>query len=862
MPQPGRKRPCQSIAQCTISHETDRPSILLQTHHQRPRRGMLMRRRRRHVVLYAIQTQRKKNGEDVETGEGVVSVVASRRGGEAARWREARRFFATAARQIAVSTTSARWTRRDASSTGSHPTSNPATTDHPTSRWACLCPPVRLSVMNSDDERVGVPLPTIEDERPEDTIKIMLATDNHIGYLERDPIRGQDSINAFKEILQLAVKHDVDFILLAGDLFHENRPSRDCLYQVMALLREYTLGDRPIQVELLSDPNDGKPPGYSFPAINYEDPNLNVSIPVFSIHGNHDDPQGAGPEGALCALDMLSVSGLINYMGKIDLPLDDADAQNTGIAIRPVLLRKGNTRLGLYGVGNVKDQRMHFELRSNRVRMYMPRDKDSWFNILLLHQNRVAHGPQQSVPEGMFDDSIDLVVWGHEHDCRIIPEPVAGKRYYITQPGSSIATSLADGESLEKHVALLKIQGKRFELLPIPLRSVRPFVIDDVVLSEAAEEEGFDLNEKMEVSKFLKAKVSELIKKANAEWDERNARAVAEGEPELPRPLPLVRLKVDTTGAGEMSNPVRFGQEFQGQVANPRDVLVFHRARKTAARTSAKGVKADEPELSIDDPDMSIGEKLSKVRVRTLVREYLAAQELQLLGEGGMSSAIETFVDKDDIHAIHNHVNTALRSLMKGVQATDVDINENDLDEIVDKVRDEQEKQRTEMQQDKKPSTKGKGKATNEDSDASIDSMMMDVDGGGSDFDEQMSDEPPPPKTKAAPKKAAPARKAPARGKAKAAATPVSDDDDDDEIEDEAPPPPKRTNRAAVLSQTSKKAPAKTPAKKAAASKSSSSRQTSTQSTLTFAPAGRSSTRAAASRAKKKVAETIELDSD
>ena len=44
---------------------------------------------------------------------------------------------------------------------------------------------------------------------PDDTIRIMLATDNHIGYLERDPIRGQDSINTFKEILQLAVKNDV-----------------------------------------------------------------------------------------------------------------------------------------------------------------------------------------------------------------------------------------------------------------------------------------------------------------------------------------------------------------------------------------------------------------------------------------------------------------------------------------------------------------------------------------------------------------------------------------------------------------------------------------------------------------------------
>lgn len=52
----------------------------------------------------------------------------------------------------------------------------------------------------------------------------------------------------------------------------------------------------------------------------------------------------------------------------------------------------------------------------------------------------------------MFDDSVDLVVWGHEHDCRIVPEPVGGKKYYITQPGSSIATSLADGEAIEKWV--------------------------------------------------------------------------------------------------------------------------------------------------------------------------------------------------------------------------------------------------------------------------------------------------------------------------------------------------------------------------------------------------------------------------
>ena len=103
-----------------------------------------------------------------------------------------------------------------------------------------------------------------------------------------------------------------------------------------------------------------------FPAVNYEDgPNLNVEIPVFSeqivfsIHGNHDDPQDAGPvrlycilrlllaashEGALCTLDLLPVMDLLNYMGKIDLPTSDAEAQLTDLAVKPAFLCKGLVR--------------------------------------------------------------------------------------------------------------------------------------------------------------------------------------------------------------------------------------------------------------------------------------------------------------------------------------------------------------------------------------------------------------------------------------------------------------------------------------------------------------------------------------
>jgi double-strand break repair protein MRE11 len=105
-----------------------------------------------------------------------------------------------------------------------------------------------------------------------------------------------------------------------------------------------------------------------------------------------------------------------------------------------------------------------------------------------------------------------------------------------------------------------------------------------------------------------------------------------------------------------MSNPIRFGQEFVGKIANPRDVLVFHRAKKSAARR----VVADEPELAGLEGDDDGLDKMAagRVRVHSLVQEYLRAQEMQLLGEAGMSDAIQVFVEKDDIHAINKYVST------------------------------------------------------------------------------------------------------------------------------------------------------------------------------------------------------------
>jgi DNA repair exonuclease SbcCD nuclease subunit len=81
----------------------------------------------------------------------------------------------------------------------------------------------------------------------------MISTDNHVGYLETDPIRGNDSFASFREMLQHARANQVDFVLLGGDLFHDNKPSRQTLCRTVNILRQFAFGENPITFEIISD---------------------------------------------------------------------------------------------------------------------------------------------------------------------------------------------------------------------------------------------------------------------------------------------------------------------------------------------------------------------------------------------------------------------------------------------------------------------------------------------------------------------------------------------------------------------------------------------------------------------------------
>ncbi|CDO93034.1 unnamed protein product [Kluyveromyces dobzhanskii CBS 2104] len=475
-----------------------------------------------------------------------------------------------------------------------------------------------------------------------DTIRILITTDNHVGYNENDAITGDDSWKTFNEIMLIAKDYHVDMVLQGGDLFHVNKPSKKSMYQVIKTLRTCCMGDKPCELELLSDPAESF--RYSdFPYVNYEDPNLNISIPVFSISGNHDDASG---DGLLSPMDILQVSGLVNHFGKVQ--------ETDNIEVSPLLFKKGNTMLALYGLASVRDERLFRTFKEGKVRFNVPESQDGeLFNLMCVHQNHTSHTNTAFLPETFLPDFLDLVVWGHEHECipHLVHNPI--KKFDVLQAGSSVATSLCDAEAKPKQVFLLEISaGSNPLLIPVPLKTVRPFIMKDISLRDFPQLKPLD---KDAISQFLYEQIEIMVNEALAKESNLGS---AEGN--VDEVLPLIRLRVNYSGGVDsqvdyqVENPRRFSNRFVGKVANTNNVVQFYKSRTPAASNKKK--------LKFDTSDTSLlsEQEVGDLQVQTLVNDFLHKMKLSLLPELGLNEAIRQFVDKDDKNALKMFIDTEI----------------------------------------------------------------------------------------------------------------------------------------------------------------------------------------------------------
>jgi double-strand break repair protein MRE11 len=296
-------------------------------------------------------------------------------------------------------------------------------------------------------------------------MRFLIASDVHLGHKEKHAVRGEDSFRGFAEVIEYAKERRVDFLLLGGDLFDEVNPSKECYFKCLSILREHVFGNvgSPLRVSLNGTPYRS----------NLDDPGLRVSLPIFTIHGNHDYP--TNEFGKISACDLLQASNYVNYFGKhLDL---------RSIVIRPLIINKpgSHARIALYGLGYIKDQILNELFSDGKVVFEQPQGglKDT-FCLFVLHQNRYKKNfrPGSPLHQSFNVQNIPvwmgLVIWGHEHEAIYKLEEEYGRKIY--QPGSTILTSYIDSECAKKQCLLVEVAPTAaYDLISLPLnRSFRP----------------------------------------------------------------------------------------------------------------------------------------------------------------------------------------------------------------------------------------------------------------------------------------------------------------------------------------------------------------------------------------------------
>ena len=160
--------------------------------------------------------------------------------------------------------------------------------------------------------------------------------------------------------------------------------------------------------------------------------------------------------------------------------------------------------------------------------------------------------------------------------------------------GSSVATSLTEGESVRKHVGILDVRGSQFRVSPVPLLQVRSFAVGQISLKDC----GIDptdprVDELM--AGALETEVEKLMEDAKSECRLikvlENARGSVNSTGDLDIDLQkqlkyqvlkpeyvLVRLRVEHSGFTTLHNQ-RFGSRFMDKIVS-RVIFVFNVIKK------------------------------------------------------------------------------------------------------------------------------------------------------------------------------------------------------------------------------------------------------------------------------------------
>ncbi|UCC20986.1 MAG: DNA repair exonuclease [Promethearchaeota archaeon] len=311
----------------------------------------------------------------------------------------------------------------------------------------------------------------------QDFTKFIHASDIHLGsHQYQNFYRSNDFIRAFKEILELAIEYQVDFIILGGDVFTSLEMLPGKLTEIIDLLK------------------------------NFKDFSYN-SISIITIEGNHDIRKFS--RGVRFERRGQSWLKLLNSLGLIILLDADLSAPPEHLFQKYDFGTKKGGKIQIknvviYGTQYLGEKPLAY---LSKIRKGIVKDKEL-FNILLQHFG--IEGQMENIPGVKIEEiqplrhRINYLALGHFHKQFTLED-------WIYNPGSSEAVCSMD-TSFQRGTFLVEVSKKfeNFEKKVINLCLVnRKYLWDTIYLND-------DFRNKKEIVAFIINKLGSSLKYLNS----------------------------------------------------------------------------------------------------------------------------------------------------------------------------------------------------------------------------------------------------------------------------------------------------------------------------------------------------------
>lgn len=258
-------------------------------------------------------------------------------------------------------------------------------------------------------------------------MKFAHIADCHIGAW-RDPKMRDANLNAFVRAVRISIERNVDFILLAGDLFNTSMPGFDGLKQAVKELK--ALKEK--------------------------------KIPVYAIAGSHD----YSPSGKTM-IDVLDEAGLLINVVKGEVVDNRLKLKFTTDA------KTGAKIAGMFGRKGMLDRKYYEDLVRENL------ENESGFKIFMFHTAISEFKPKElekmdAAPLSLLPKGFDYYAGGHVHYVREFNE---GNHSNVVFPGPTFPNSFRELEMLKCGGFYIYDNGK-LEPVSVPVFNVFSLEID------------------------------------------------------------------------------------------------------------------------------------------------------------------------------------------------------------------------------------------------------------------------------------------------------------------------------------------------------------------------------------------------